>query len=91
MQDKPMHGPLIKTMEEIPAEPMLSNIWLKYGDIKGEKESLLTAAQDQLLNTRYHELKILKTSRDGRCRMCKKYDELVEHILLGSPVLVNRK
>lgn len=86
MEDKPMHGPLIKTMEEIPSDHMLSTSWLKYGDIKGEKGSLLTATQDQLLNTRYHELKTLKTSSDGHCRMCKKIQ-----ILLGRPVLANRE
>jgi hypothetical protein len=27
--------------------------WLKFGDIKGEKESTITAAQDQAISTNY--------------------------------------
>jgi len=34
--------------------------WLKYGDIKGETESTIVAAQDQAISTNYFKNKILK-------------------------------
>jgi hypothetical protein len=38
-----------------------SNRWLKFGDIKGETESTIVAAQDQvLISTNYFKNKILK-------------------------------
>jgi hypothetical protein len=34
--------------------------WLKFGDIKGETESTIVAAQDQAISTNYFKRKILK-------------------------------
>jgi len=34
--------------------------WLKYGEIKGETESTVVAAQDQAISTNYFRNKILK-------------------------------
>jgi hypothetical protein len=41
--------------------------WLKFGDIKGETESTIVAAQDQATNTNYFRKKILKQQRDSKC------------------------
>jgi hypothetical protein len=37
--------------------------WLKSGDIKGESESTIVAAQDQAISTNYFKNKILKEGR----------------------------
>jgi hypothetical protein len=34
--------------------------WLKFGDIKGETESTIVAAQDQAISTNYFKKKIFK-------------------------------
>jgi len=34
--------------------------WLKSGDIKGETESYIVAAQDQAISTNYFEMKIFE-------------------------------
>jgi hypothetical protein len=34
--------------------------WIKFGDIKGETESLIVAAQDQAVNANYFGNKVLK-------------------------------
>jgi hypothetical protein len=34
--------------------------WLKFGDIEGETESTIVAAQDQEISTNYFKRKILK-------------------------------
>ena len=35
--------------------------WMKHTGLKGETEGLITAAQDQALNTRYYSKHIIKT------------------------------
>ena len=35
--------------------------WLSRGDLKGETVSQITAAQDQVLQTKYHVTKMLQT------------------------------
>jgi hypothetical protein len=40
--------------------------WLKFGDIKGETESTIVAAQDQAVSTNYFKRKILKEEIGSR-------------------------
>jgi hypothetical protein len=55
-------------------------LWLSKGDVKGETESEIIAAQDQALQTKYHATKILQTETDSKCRLRQQFDETVEHI-----------
>jgi hypothetical protein len=41
--------------------------WLKFGDIKGETESTIVAAQDQAITTNYFKRNILKEETECRC------------------------
>ena len=45
--------------------------WLNSGDIKGETESIILAAQDQAISTNYFNNKILKEETESKCRLCK--------------------
>ena len=60
--------------------------WLRSAGLKGETESLIMAVQDQTLNTRFHQCKILKKHIDGNCRVCGKAQETVSHIMAGCTV-----
>ena len=51
--------------------------WMKYTGLKGETEGLITAAQDQALNTRYYSKHIIKQGSTDRCRMCHTQAETV--------------
>ena len=64
--------------------------WLKEAGLKVETEALITAAQDQALNTKSNK-KIVKISNDSKCRLCKSMDETTEHILSGCQVLAGRE
>jgi hypothetical protein len=44
---------------------------MKIGDIKGETESTIVAAQDQAVSTNYFKRKIMKEKIESRCRICK--------------------
>ena len=65
-----------------------SFLWMSKGDVKGETESEITAAQDQALQTKYHATKILQTETDSKCRFRKLFDETMEHIVSACPILV---
>ena len=59
-QAKRMHGQLPRTLDEKLVDIEHSHRWLKSGDIKGETESIIVAAQDQAISTHYFKNKILK-------------------------------
>ena len=56
-------------------------MWLQRGTLKRETESLITAAQEQALRTKYQRAKIEKDGTSPLCRMCKQADETVSHIV----------
>ena len=64
-----MHGKLPKYLEKGHVDQEMSFQWMKYTGLKGETEGLITAAQDQALNTRYRK-HIIKQGPTERCRMC---------------------
>ena len=42
---------------------------------------MITAAQDQAINTNYHRARIQKENIDPKCRICNKADETVNHLV----------
>ena len=82
-----MHGmfPNYLDMDHVDVE--LSFKWMKHTGLKWETEGLITAAQDQALNTRYYSKHIIKQGTTDRCRMCHTQPETVEHIISGCQTL----
>ena len=66
-------------------------LWLSRGDLKGETESEIIAAQGQALQTKYNATKILQTESDRKCRICKQFDEIVEHVISACPMLAKEQ
>lgn len=89
--EKNMHGQLARQMQVLSANNFLSYGWLRHGKMKGETESLLVAAQEQALRTHHTESRIYKIRKEGLCRLCKKYNETVEHISSACPILAERE
>ena len=52
-----MHGQLSRNLDEKLVDIEQSYRWLKSGDIKGETESTIVAAQDQAISTNYFKEK----------------------------------
>ena len=61
--------------------------WMKLTGLKREPERLITAAQDQALNTRHYSKHIIKQGTTDRCRMCHTQPETVEHLTSGCQAL----
>jgi hypothetical protein len=60
---KRMHGQLPRNLDEKLVDIEQAYRWLKSGDIKGQTESTIVAAQDQAISTNYFKNKIFKQLR----------------------------
>ena len=65
--------------------------WLQNGDLKRETESLKVAAQNQSTRTNLVKAKIDKSQGDSLCRMCRKVDESIDHIVSGCGKLAQKE
>jgi hypothetical protein len=61
-----MHGQFPRSLDEKLVDNEESYRWLKFGNIKGETESTILAAQDQAVSTNYFKNKILKEEVDSK-------------------------
>jgi len=84
---KRMHGQLPCNLDENLVDIEQSYCWLKSGDIKGETESTIVAAQDQAITTNYFKNKILKEETESKCRLCKQHEETIDHLSSGCHIL----
>ena len=65
--------------------------WLQNGDLKRETESLIVAAQNQSIRTNLVKARIDKSQVDSLCRMCRKVDESIDHIVSGCSKLAQKE
>ena len=57
--------------------------WLQNGDLTRKTESLIVAAQNQSIRTNLVKAKIEKSQESYLCRVCRKVDESIDHIVSG--------
>ena len=65
--------------------------WLKKGNIKREMESLLIAAQDNVIRINHIKARIDKTQQNRKCRLCGDRDETINHIISECSKLAQRE
>jgi adenosylcobinamide amidohydrolase len=90
-KNKVMHGQYIRSLDRQLISEEDTFLWLSEGDLKVETESKIVAAQDQALQTKYYATKILNTETDNTCRLCKQFDETIEHIISACPILAKEQ
>jgi hypothetical protein len=61
--------------------------WLKFRGSKGETESTIVVAEDQVISTNYFKNKILKEEIDSKCRLCKQHEETIDFLTSGCPMV----
>jgi hypothetical protein len=66
-EEKRMQGQFPCSLDEKLVDKEQSYRWLKFGDIKGETERTIVAAQDQAISTNYFKRTILKEETESRC------------------------
>ena len=87
-KEKATYGKFPNYLDKDHVDVELSFEWMKHTGLKeGETEGLITAAQDQALNTRYYSKNIIKQGTTDRCIMCHTQAKTVEHIISGCQTL----
>jgi len=56
-----------------------------------QKQSEIISAQDQALQTKYYETKIVQTETDSKCRLCQQYDDTREYIISVHPIVTKEQ
>ena len=59
--------------------------------MRGETEILLVAAQNQIIRTNLVKAKIALSQGDSLCRVCRKVDESIDHIVKGCSKLAQKE
>jgi len=88
---KRMYGQSPRNLDERLVDIEQSYRWLKSGDINGETESTIVATQGQAISTNYFKNKILKEENENKCRLCKQYEETIDHLTSGCPILAKNE
>ena len=83
-----LHGDYFARQLALPTiDTGLSYSWIKNTHLRNETKSLLCAAQEQALSTKYVRSKIWKQKIDTKYRLCGEQDETVHHIVSGCKML----
>jgi hypothetical protein len=74
----------------------MKNWWISNSPTDGRnletsREKQKVAAQDQAICTNYFKRKILKEEIESRRRLCKEYEETIDHLTSGCPILAKNE
>ena len=87
-EEKALHGQYLR-QTKVRSEQ--NWVWLQNGDLKRETESLIVAAQNQSIRTNSVKAKIDKSQKGTLCRLCKKADESINHVVSGCSKLAQKE
>ena len=88
-EEKVLHGQYLRQTKEVRSDQCWA--WLQNGDLKRETESLIVAAQNQSTRTNLVKARIDKSQGDSLCRICRKVDESIDHIVSGCSKLAQKE
>ena len=88
-EEKVLHGQYLRQTKEVRSDQCWA--WLQNRDLKRETESVIVTAQNQSIRTNLVEARIDKSQGDSLCRMCRKVDESIDHIVSGCSKLAQKE
>ena len=88
-EEKVLHGQYLRQAKEVISDQCWA--WLQIGDLKREIESVIVAAQHQSVRTNLVKGKIDKSQGDTLCRVCRKVDEGVDHLVSSCSKVVRKE
>ena len=88
-EEKVLHGQYLRYTKKVRSNQCWD--WLQNGDLKREIESVIVAVQNQSIRTNLVKAKIGKSQGDYLCRMCRKVDESIDHIVSGCSKLAQKE
>ena len=86
-EQKPLHGKFAQRCKQADVDHESTFAWLKSSGLKGETEGFILAAQDQSLKTKNYIANIMKAGGNASCRYCHSYQETIDHLCSGCPIL----
>ena len=88
-EKKVLHDQYLRQTKEVRIDQCWA--WIQNGNLEREAESCIVAAQNQSIRTNLVKAKIDKSQRDSLCRVCRKVDESIDHIISGCSKLVQKE
>ena len=88
-EEKVLHDQCLRQTKEVRSNQCWA--WLQNGDLKRQTESLIVAAQNQSVRTNLVKTKIDKSQGDSLCRVCRKVDGSIDHIVSGCSKLAQKE
>ena len=89
-EEKALRGQYLRQTKEVRSDQYWWT-WLQNGDLKRETESLIVAAQNQSIRTNLVKARIDKSQGDSLCRVYRKVDESIDHIVSGCSNLAQKE
>ena len=83
-----IHGQYLGQTKEV--RKGQSWVWLQNGDLNRKVESLTVAPQDLSIRKNLVQVKNDKTQKDILCRLRKKADERIDHVVSGCSKLAQK-
>ena len=84
-----LHGQYLRQTKEVRSDQCTA--WIQNGDLKMERESIKVAAQNKSKRTNLVKTRIHKIQGDSLCRVCRKLDEVIDHIVSGCSKLAQKE
>ena len=88
-EEKVLHRQYLRQTKKVRSDQCWA--WLQNRDLKRETKSLIVAAQNQSIRTNLVKARIDKSQEDSLCRMCRKVDESIDHIVSGCSKLSQKE
>ena len=87
--EKVLQGQYLRQTKEVRSDQCWASP--QNGDLKRETKSLIVAAQNQSIRTNLVKAKVDKSEGDSLCRVCRKVDESIDHIVSGCSKLAQKE